>query len=72
MGTAYFIVLNCDDPGFDTTVDGKALSRRSARIDSIATKLGFKPLDAYCSQSPEDARAMMAGLMELDDKTICT
>ncbi|WP_146395936.1 hypothetical protein [Pseudobythopirellula maris] len=67
MGAAYFIVLNSDDPGFDTTVDGKALSRHSARINAIATKLGFKSLDEHCSQSPEDARAMMAGLMELED-----
>lgn len=69
MGAAYFIVLNSDDPGFDTTVDGKALSRHSARIDAIATKLGFKALDEYCSQSPDDARAMMADLMELEDES---
>jgi hypothetical protein len=68
MGAAYFIVLNSDDPGFDTTVDGKALSRHSARINSIATKLGFKSLDEYCSQSPDDARSMMADLMGLEDE----
>ncbi len=68
MAAAYFIVFNSDDPGFDTTIDGKALSRHSARINAIANKLGFKSLDEYCSQSPEDARAMMADLMELEDE----
>ena len=68
MGAAYFVVLNTDDPGFDATIDGKALSRHSARINAIATKLGFKSLDEYCSQSPDDARAMMADLIELEDE----
>lgn len=68
MGAAYFIVLNSDAPGFDATMDGKALSRHSTPISSIAAKLGLKPLDGYCSQSPEDARAMMADLMELEDE----
>jgi hypothetical protein len=67
-GAAYFIVLNADAPGFNMTVDGKALARHSSRIDSIATELGFKTLGEYCSLSPEEARAMMADLMELEDE----
>ena len=68
MGAAYFVVLNIDDPGFDSTVDGKALSRHSAQVDAIATKLGFKSLNEYCSLSQVDARAMMADLMALEDE----
>lgn len=67
MAAAYFIVLNSDQPGFDASLDGKALSRNSTRINAIAAKLGFKSLDQYCSQSQEDARIMMASLMELED-----
>ncbi|MEX0937710.1 MAG: hypothetical protein WDZ59_07595 [Pirellulales bacterium] len=68
MGAAYFIVLNSDDPGFNTTVDGKALSRHSGRIDAKAKVLGFKSLDEYCSQSPEDARSLLADLMGMEDE----
>ena len=68
MGAAYFIVLNQQDPGFDTTLDGKALSRHSRQIDAIAMKHGFKSLDEYCSQSLEEARLQMADLMELEDE----
>lgn len=68
MGAAYFVVVNSAEPDFDTTIDGKALSRHSRRIDRIATQLGFKSLDEYCSQSPEEARLMMAGVMGIEDE----
>ena len=68
MGAAYYVVVNSDDPGFDTTVDGKALSRHQERIDIIAGRFGFNSLDAYCSQSPDDARVQMADLMGLEDE----
>ncbi|MCA9146623.1 MAG: hypothetical protein KDB05_27785 [Planctomycetales bacterium] len=68
MGAAYFIVVNSQDPGFDTTVDGKALSRHARQIDAIAIKLGFKSLDEHCSQSPDDARLQMADLMGIEDE----
>lgn len=66
MGAAYYVVLNANEPGFDTTIDGKALSRHSRPIDRIAKQLGFKSLDEYCSQSPEEARLMMASIMGFD------
>ena len=69
MGAAFYVVVNSDDPGFDTTVDGKALSRHCNQIDVIAGRLGFKPLESYCSQSPEDAHGMMAELMGLEDES---
>ena len=68
MGAAFFIVLNSEDPGFDTSVDGKALSRHSVRINSVAAKLRLKALEEYSSQSHEDARAMMASLMGLENE----
>jgi hypothetical protein len=68
MGAAYDIVVNSDDPGFDTSIDGKALSRNSAKIDVIATSLGFKSLNEYFSTSPEDARLEMAGMLGIEDE----
>jgi len=68
MGAAYYVVVNTDDPDFDTTVDGKALSRNATKIDAVATSLGFKPLDGYFSISPNDARLEMAGLLGIEDE----
>jgi hypothetical protein len=62
MSTAYFIVLDREDPGFDTMVNGKFLSRESGRLDKIARSLGLRTLDEYVSYSPEEARAMMEDL----------
>ena len=68
MGAAYYIVVNSDDAGFDASIDGKALSRNSAKIDVIATSLGFKSLNDYFSTSPEDARLEMAGMLGIEDE----
>lgn len=68
MGAAYYIVVNSDDPGFTTSIDGKALAKDSSEIDVIAKSLGFKLLSEYFSQSPEDARLEIAGLLGIDDE----
>lgn len=68
MGAAYYVVVNSDEPGFDTTVNGKALSRNSDKLDVVATSLGFKTLDGYFSISPGDARLEMAGLLGIEDE----
>ena len=68
MGAAYYIVVDTDEPDFDTTVDGKALSRNASQIDAIATSLGFRTLNGYFSISPEDARLQMADLLGIEDE----
>ncbi len=50
MSTAYFIVLDSDDPGFDSFVDGKFLTRRLDAVNKLANALGLKPLDDFASQ----------------------
>jgi hypothetical protein len=59
MSAAFFIVLDREDPGFDTMVNGKFLSQDAKRLEKIAKSLGMRPLEAYVSYSPEEARAMM-------------
>src|SRR5258708_2687796 len=59
MSAAYFIVLDREDPGFDTMVNGKFLSRDDKRLEKVATSLGIRPLGEFVSYSPEEARAMM-------------
>jgi hypothetical protein len=59
MSAAFFIVLDQKDPGFDTMVNGKFLSRDSERLEKIAKSLGIRALHEYVSYSPDEAREMM-------------
>jgi hypothetical protein len=59
MGAAFFIVLDRKDPGFDTMVNGKALSQDARRLEKIAKSLGIRPLEEYVSYEPDEAREMM-------------
>ncbi len=78
MSAAFFIVLDREDPGFDTFVNGKFLSQDSKKLDMVARSLGLRPLGEYISYSPEEAREMMEELgtdpdeiegMEVPEKT---
>jgi hypothetical protein len=59
MSAAFFIVLDREDSGVDTMVNGKFLSQDAKRLEEIAESLGIRPLEAWISYSPEEARAMM-------------
>lgn len=59
MSAAYFIVLDRQDPGFETMTNGKFLSQDAKRLEKIAKSLGLRPLEEYISYSPEEARTMM-------------
>ena len=62
MSTALFIVIDRDNTGFDTTVNGKFLSQDAGKLEKIAKSLGLRPLHEYVSYSPEDALEMMEEL----------
>ncbi len=50
MSVAYFVVFNCDDPGFDSFVDGKMLTHRLEEVNAIATRLDLKAFEDYAFQ----------------------
>ena len=50
MGTAYFIVLDSEEPGFDPFVDGKLLTKRLFSVNKIARSLGLKQFEDYAFQ----------------------
>ncbi len=50
MSTAYFIVLDRDDPGFDSFVDGKMLTKQLGAVNKVANKLGLKKFEDYACQ----------------------
>lgn len=49
MGAAYFIVLDNNEPGFDTFVDGKSVARGRDDLNAITKTLGLKGIDHFTS-----------------------
>ena len=54
MSTAYFIVLDSEEPGFDPFVDGKLLTKRLRAVNKIARSLGLKQFEDYAFQDLSD------------------
>ena len=54
MSAAFFIVLDQEDPGFDTMVNGKFLSQDAKRARRRSpSRSASAPLEEYVSYSPE-------------------
>lgn len=49
MAASMYIVVEGEDPGFDTFVNGRALARHEDSIERLALSLGVKPLIEYFS-----------------------
>ena len=49
MGAAYFIVLDNKNPGFDTFVNGKAVTREMDAISDVAKSLGLRDIHDFAS-----------------------
>lgn len=49
MGAAYYIALDNEEPGFDTTVNGKAVARERDAIIAITKKLKLPTIDDLAS-----------------------
>jgi hypothetical protein len=52
MSAAFFIVLDKENPGFDTMVNGKFLAQDAKQLEKVAKSLGIRPLEDYVSYSP--------------------
>lgn len=50
-----YIVLEQENPGFDSEVNGRALSQHEAELDQIAKSLSVTPLMEFFSVDPEEA-----------------
>jgi len=58
MSAAFYIVVDSPDPGFETFVNGKALSRADAAVEAAALKAGVTPLREFFSASGDDMAAL--------------
>lgn len=66
-----YIVVEGEDPGFDTYVNGRALARQEAAIERLAHTLGVRPLLEFFS-ADENSMALLiqegAGNADLLDR----
>ena len=58
MSVAYYIVLDKEEPGFDTFVNGKALAHEK-RLESLCKKLGLKTFEDFLTMSGDDIADMI-------------
>lgn len=49
MAASMYIVVQGEDPGFDTYVNGRALARHEDAVEKLARRLGVKPLIEFFS-----------------------
>jgi hypothetical protein len=49
MSASLYIVVEGEDPGFDTFVNGRALARNESAVEQLALDLGVRPLLEFFS-----------------------
>jgi hypothetical protein len=71
MAASMYIVVEGDDPGFDTFVNGRALARNEDALERLAIRLGVRPLIDFFSADENSMSLLIeegAGNPELLDK----
>ncbi len=59
MSSAVFVVLNKEEPGFDSQVNGKTVARHYESLENLAKKLGVAALSDFESMDPAEAMDFM-------------
>ena len=67
MSVAYYIVLDNDDPGFETFVNGKAVAHAVEELDALCDQDQLAKLDSFMGQSLDDLAEMLDEDLELPD-----
>ncbi|MDW5264350.1 MULTISPECIES: hypothetical protein [Acidobacteriaceae] len=58
MAASMYIVVEGEDPGFDTFVNGRSLARHEDALEKLALSLGVRPLIEYFS-ADENSMALL-------------
>jgi hypothetical protein len=58
MSASLYIVVEGEDPGFDTFVNGRALARNEDALEKMAHRIGVKPLLEFFS-ADENSMALL-------------
>jgi len=59
MGAALYIALEKQIPDFDSSIDGKMLSKSEKQLAAAAKRLGVRPLMEFFSTSAEEAEDLL-------------
>lgn len=66
MSVAYYIILDAEEPGFDTFVNGKAIAHADD-LEAFCVKAGLPTLESFVSQSREELEDMLDEEIELPE-----
>ncbi|HEV2709225.1 MAG TPA: hypothetical protein VGU67_03330 [Edaphobacter sp.] len=58
MAASMYIVVEGEDPGFDTFVNGRSLARHEDALEKLALRLGMRPLIEFFS-ADENSMALL-------------
>ncbi len=67
MSVAYYMVLDADEPGFDTFVNGKAVAHATDELDALCHQNGLQTLDSFMGQSMDEFSDMLGEDVELPE-----
>ncbi|WP_028102029.1 hypothetical protein [Pseudoduganella violaceinigra] len=67
MSVAYYIVLDNDEPDFETFVNGKAVAHAADEIDQLCDQHGLQRLDSFMGQSMDEFADMLDEDIELPE-----
>ncbi|MFN3985450.1 MAG: hypothetical protein ACK4KV_08165 [Rhodocyclaceae bacterium] len=67
MSVAYYIVLDNDNPGFDTFINGKYLAHEDG-LNELCKHLGLKTLDDFLVMSDDDISDLLGEDIELPEQ----
>ena len=67
MSVAYYIVLDHEEPGFDTFVNGKFLARDAEKLDAICEQLGIPKIDDFVVMSEDELADLLDEDIELPE-----
>jgi hypothetical protein len=67
MSVAYYIVLDTEEPEFDTFVNGKAVAHASEELDALCHSSGLPTLDSFMGQSMSEFADLLGEDIELPD-----
>lgn len=67
MSLAYYIVLDNEDPGFETFVNGKAVAHAVEELDALCAREGLARLDDFMGQSADEISDLLGEDVEFPD-----
>ena len=65
MSVAYYVVLDVEEPGFDTFVNGKAIAHASDELNRLCDMNELPRLDSFIGQSIDEFSELLGEELEL-------